>query len=169
MPEPSLAVSQPTTLEWLNAHGQGVRVEFQKNGDRFGHTIFGVRDGELTPLLTSVEGTPDEIALPSPSFAELHQQGDTVFLSGATTLGHWSMSVEVVEGRLLFDVACRLKRQTEWLGSTYQIGASDYCLQCQDDTSWERESDLLTIFPKVREAGNYPATMQWRYSIATSK
>ncbi len=168
MPEPTLAATQPTTLEWLDAQGHGVRVAFQKNGDRFRHTIFAVRDGELTPLLTSVEGTPEEIALPSPSFAELHQQGETVFLSGATTQGHWSMSVEVAEGQLLFDVACRLKRQTEWLGSTYQIGESDYCLQCQDDTSSERESDLLTLFPKVREAKNYPATMQWRYTIATS-
>ncbi len=162
MAEASLAFSQ----EILNKNGEGLRIEYQKRGDRFAHTIFAVRDGEATPLLTSVEGTPVEIAPASPTFAELHQQGDTIFLSGATTLGHWSMSVEVAGGQFLFDVACRLKRQTEWLGSTYRIHTPDYCLQCQEDTSWEREGDLLTVFPKVREAQSYPATRQWKFACS---
>jgi len=134
MAEPTSAVSQPTTLECLDVRGQGVRVEFHKRGDRYGHTIFRVRNGEEVPLLESVEGTPEAIAPTSPPFADLHQQGETIFLSGATTYGHWSMSVEEVDGRLLFDVACRLMHPVEWLGSTYRITASENFLKLRDDT-----------------------------------
>ncbi len=169
MPEASLAVSLPTTLEWLNAKGQGVRVEFQKNGDRFGHTISGVRDGEATLLLKSIEGTPNEIAPSSPPFAELHQQGETIFLSGATTLGHWSMSVEVVDGRLLFDVACRLKSEANWLGNTYRVVGEDRLLEPGDATVATLQQDTLLIMPLPSTDDRFPATIQWRYSIATRK
>ena len=165
MPETSLTI----TLESLNTQGHGVRVEFQKNGDRFGHTIFGVHDGQATPLLTSIEGTSDEIAPPSPPFAELHQQGEIVFLSGATTLGHWSMSVEVVEGRLLFDVACRLKKKPEWLGSTYRVAEEGYLLEPESPAQVTLRQGKQLITPSIPSDQNFPATIQWRYAIATHK
>jgi len=133
-----------TMLECLNARKNGVRIEFCKRGDRFEHTIFGVRDGVVVPLLMSLESSNEEIFPWSPPWAELHRQEDTLFLTGATSQAHWSMSVQPAQlteelssnlfdkryglneppkqlGHFLsFDVACRLKAKPKNLGSLYQ-------------------------------------------------
>ncbi len=163
MPETTLANS----LQSLNAQGQGVRVEFQKTGDRFAHTILAVQNGKVTPLLTSIEGTPDDVAPPSPPFAELHQQGEIVFLSGATTLGHWSMSVEVADGRLLFDVACRLKKKPEWLGVTYSVAEEGYLLEPDSPAQVTLQQGKQLVTPSMSAIPDFPATIQWRYTIAS--
>lgn len=169
MAEATHAVSLATTLKVLDAQGQRLRVEFQRNGDRFEHTILGVRDGEETPLLKSIEGTSDEIAPASPPFAELHRQGETVFLSGATTLGHWSMSVQATDGRLKFDVACRLKNKADWLGSTYRVVDENYLLGLEDAAQTKLQQDRLLVMPFISTDDCFPTTIQWRYSIATRK
>jgi hypothetical protein len=169
MPQTTLAYSLPITLECLNVQGQGVRVEFQKTGDRFAHTILALQNGKATPLLTSVEGTPDDVAPPSPPFSELHQQGEIVFLSGATTLGHWSMSVEVAEGRLLFDVACRLKKKPDGLGSTYRVAEGGYLLEPEESAKTTLQDGTQMVTPSMSSDQNFPATIQWRYTIAVSK
>lgn len=161
-----MAAVTDTSLECLDASGNGVRVEFWKQEDRFAHTIFGVSGGKTVPWLTSIEGTPDEFSPPSPPFAELHQQDDILFLSGATTLGHWSMCVQPVEGRLLFDVACRLKGEASSLGSSYQSLAANVAIEPEDGDLREREEDTLMIVPSTQTAITTPRTIQWRYSIA---
>ncbi len=168
MSEPTTqAAPQVSTLECLDGGGQGIRALFQKSGDRFRHTIFSVRDGVAVPLLMSVEGTPNEVVPSSPPFAELHQQDKTLFLSGATTQGHWSMSVEVAEGRLLFDVACRAKSQASNLGSLYCVLAANYVLEPGDATESELGKDVLRISPLSQGASDYPSTLRWRYSLAS--
>jgi|GEM_PF-2911314 len=137
-----------TKLECLNRRGSGVRVEFEKQDDRFTHAIFSVTEDGSLPLLQSLEGSPDDYSPPSPPFAELHRQSDILFLSGATTLGHWSMSVQIAQVKesdfssrlfdkryglneqpkvpeeayyLEFEIACRLKSLPSGLGSAYRI------------------------------------------------
>ena len=89
-----MADLETTVIEQIDAGGNGLRIEFVKQGDRFGHLIYVVRAGETLPILRSIEGDAEDFEPPSPPFAELHRQGELVFLSGATTLGHWSASVE---------------------------------------------------------------------------
>ena len=161
MSEASLAYR----LECLDGQGQGVRVEFQKQGDRFGHTIFAVRDGQPVPQLTSIEGPPDQIAPPNPPFAELHQQDELLFLSGATTLGHWSMSVQAVDGRLLFEVACRLMKEADWLGSTYRVVADNTLLEPGDATQSTLQQSRLLVAPSLQKDARFPTTFQWCYSV----
>jgi len=162
-------------LEALDEHQQGVRVEFQKCGDRFSHRLFSVSGADIQPLLESVEGTPEEIAPLSPPFAELHQQQDMLFLTGATTLGHWSMSVQAIEGRLLFDVACRIKAEASHLGSTYQTPvaqtpvaqplATTSTVESENATITKPTPDTLLIAPSPLTAIDFPTTIQWQYTI----
>lgn len=112
--------SPAAIIECLNDQQRGVRIAFSKQDDRFFHTVFGIRGDQSVPLLNSVEGTPEDDEPPSPPYTELHQQGDLLFLSGATTKGHWSMSVQNAEHVILFDVACRMHSEVANLGSTYK-------------------------------------------------
>ena len=86
--------SPTASVQVLNELQRGVRVDFNWSGDRFRHIIFAIRDQESVPLLESVEGTTNEQAPPSPPLTELHEQDEKVFLTGATSVGHWSLSVE---------------------------------------------------------------------------
>ena len=129
------------SLEVLNGKQRGVRVDFFWTGDRFAHTISGVREGIAEPLLESIEGESDERFKASPPCVELHQQEEAVFLTGATDAGYWSMTVELagsLEGPnlgltdikppteasrkyfVLFDVACRLRAEFGRVGSSYK-------------------------------------------------
>ncbi|MEM8947614.1 MAG: hypothetical protein AAGD11_20760 [Planctomycetota bacterium] len=150
-------------LESLDESGDGLRVEFTKQGDRFGHSLYGMGDGEKTLLLRSIEGSDSDEAPPSPPFAEVHQQCETVFLSGATTAGHWSMSVELHDGTVVFDVACRVKHEVDWLGSRYEIASQTYSLLESDTTTLAVDAEALRLAPLGRKVPNYPATVQWSY------
>jgi len=166
-----MALPAAAALQSSTASRRGVRVEFYRRGDRFGHTIFVV-DGEARqPLLCSCEGADDEIAPPSPPLAELHQQGDILFLTGATTLAHWSMSVEALGNRLVFDVACRWKSEVTRLGSEYLVLDTVYRealdFKLEQATLHELVSDLLRIAPSARKPTTIPATVQWQYTIAS--
>lgn len=134
----SATSSKPAaTLEVLNTKQHGVRVEFYWTGDRFAHTISGVRDNQAEQLLESVEGDPNDRFPASPPCVELHRQEEAIFLTGATDAGHWSMSVEqagkdalsafyqtgIAEYShhfLLFDIACRLRTECGKVASEYK-------------------------------------------------
>ncbi len=159
----------PVVLEALDAQGQGLRVEFQKQGDRFSHKIFAVSNANAQLLLESIEGPPNEVAPPSPPFTELHQQQDTLFLTGATTLGHWSMSVQALDNRLLFDVACRAKSTPNNLGSTYRVLSKGTQLESKNATVTQPTEDTLQITPHHSpKPSPTPTTLQWQYTL-TSK
>lgn len=160
-------------IECLDAQGCGIRVVFQKEGDRFSYTIFGVSNGEERPLLSTVEGSADDFSPPSPPFAELHQQGEMSFLSGATTLGHWSMSVEIRDGKIYFDAACRAHKEIDNLGCTYRVhtsgvDTSEYALELGAATTSESKGGTLHIGPEssaLSAAQKFPTTFQWRFSF----
>ncbi|MGI9430503.1 MAG: hypothetical protein ACR2NM_17715 [Bythopirellula sp.] len=154
--------------EAVDSQGNGLRVEFTKPADRFGHTVLGVRGGEVVPILCSIEGTPEDFAPPSPPLTELHQQPSLTFLTGATSIAHWSMSVEVVEGGIWFDVACRAKRQPPVLGSAYQVVEKQFELEVGATCCVNQSGNLLNILPAA-EASNmeeFPTTFRWRYRIS---
>lgn len=152
-------------IECLDAQGHGIRVVFQKEGDRFSHTVFSVGNGDERPLLSTVEGSADDFSPPSPPFAELHQQGEMSFLSGATTLGHWSMSVELRDGKIRFDAACRAHKEISNLGCTYRVHANAYALELGAATTSACEGDTLHIGPESSTAQKFPTTFQWRFAF----
>ncbi len=185
-------------IEYLDKQGRGLRVEFQKKGDRFGHAIFSIhghstdapdadnpdaddpgadapnandpdaRGSVERPLLTTVEGTPDDFSPPSPPFAELHQQQDASFLSGATSLGLWSMSVEVRDDKICFDVACRAHAEVNNLGSTYRVLGTDYTLESNQATVSKISRDSLHLGPKPSISKDFPQTIQWSFALGFS-
>ncbi len=126
----------PEVLAALDAQGRGVRVEFKKQGDRLGHTLCAVTDQGVVSLCTSVEDTAVACFPASPPWTELYRQQQTLLLTGATSQGHWSLTVraavEIVSQPaavaglqpgshgLIFDVACRLKAEPTTLGSGYR-------------------------------------------------
>lgn len=96
-----MSSQEPTgTLEVLNEAGRGVRVEFHKSGGRFGHVILAIHGEKRFPVLTSVESNKSQLLPHIPCFSEFHQQEQTLFLTGASSAGHWSMSVQVAEARI---------------------------------------------------------------------
>ncbi|MCH8839972.1 MAG: hypothetical protein IH831_04715 [Planctomycetes bacterium] len=130
-----MSSQEPTgALEVLDEAGRGVRVEFHKSGDRLRHVILAIHGEKRFPVLTSFEGNLGQVLPHIPCFLEFHQQGQTLFLTGASSVGHWSMSLQIAEAPfpeegehgcraatqlLSFDVACRLKESGHHVGSEY--------------------------------------------------
>lgn len=187
--------SPPTAIEALDSAGSGVRVEFHWSGDRYAHTIFAVAGDHAVPLLASVEGGPDDLFPPSPSYSELHRQADTLYLGGATSAAYWSMSVEANEAELVFDVACRLKTAAPSLSSLYRpfnettieqvveavvVSLPDTSCKVTISTSASTDDpnclatrqEALDAYAELQISSNqatpnrFPATIQWRYAVS---
>ncbi len=106
-----------------------LRLQFDRRGDRFGHTVFIVdASGEERLLLKSLEGDDSTPWPASPPLQNVHVEkraGDvTVALAvGMAGRSHWSLAVEALPGgELKFDAACRLSELPEQLGSQYSLG-----------------------------------------------
>ncbi len=119
-------------LEVLNESGCGARVEFHWKGDRFFHTLMGIRRNKVHPLLESLEGDAHDQFPPSPCLSQVHQQDQTLFFTGATSECHWSASVQPSKLNLVgespepfdvlsFEFACRLKKQSHQMCGAYRI------------------------------------------------
>ena len=164
-----------SSLESLDQRGNGVRVDFTKRGDRFGHEIYAVGGGKADRVFLSDEGSESEANPATPPFQELHCQGNMLFLTGATTLGHWSMSVGevlVAEDELsrrlfdkryglneppkhpkqrsyvAFEVACRLKSEHDRLGSSY-VKLYNGTTTCDGDNVLTKDTTPALIFGSV--------------------
>ena len=66
-----MAASSSAVLDCLDESGKGLRVEFEKQADRYRHTILSVTEGQTLALLQSIEGTSEELAPASPPFLSL--------------------------------------------------------------------------------------------------
>ena len=119
---------------------RGLRAEFMWRGDRFYHSIYGVKGNKKQLLLTSVEGGLEDVWPPSPPYQEFNdprivsdtQHGSVGLAVGAAGKSFWSLGIEVVETgnpALVFDIACRVKEPPQWLGSTYEFQNVD-ALRC---------------------------------------
>jgi hypothetical protein len=165
----------------------GLRIDFQRRGDRFAHQVSRIFPDRTGGLLFSHEGHPEEAWPASPALQSLNletrpSKGQTAMLVGMAGRSHWSMSVEAdaIQNRLLFDIACRIHDPPAWLGSMYSsINQHDaaWPLDCLTLTAWHGErSDQAILIQIDRLNGTvriparlateaYPQTIRWRYEI----
>lgn len=157
--EPAAVLESPTE------GSTALRVEFLKCGDRFSHIISLVESGRVTPLLDSIEGSPEDFSPLSPPIAEIHQQDKMLFLTGATSIGHWSISLQADAGLLVFDVACRLKKEPTFLGNSYRILNEVFELRPMENSQVVRKGEELIIQLKNASPTSFPATVRWQYGV----
>ena len=174
------------TVQVVRPDGVQLEVSFQKLRDRFQHTISIVRSSSTIALLSSIEGLADDDFPPSPPQQQLsiEQRGEdkVALLVGMAGKSHWSMSVETVQARnaIIFDVACRLTRKPQWLGSSYQLASAlqvdvanrkilldeDSILlnALETDFRFDANHDRLVAEP-LTQGGELPSTVRWRYEF----
>ncbi|HJT36328.1 MAG TPA: hypothetical protein VJ783_30175 [Pirellulales bacterium] len=161
-------------------------IEFRRISDRYSHQIFTGQGGQRRLLLESVEGGGDDPWPPSPPLQELHieRQADgrqVALLVGRAGRSHWSLSVEAFENRLVFDAACRLSAEAEWLGSSYRAPTG---AEISNDgatfaggllriLSATGEGTIISDYGVVRihaerQAATGPRTVRWQYAIEAS-
>lgn len=173
--------------------GEQLRVRFHWVEDRFAHAIELKLGPETVTLLTSCEGTSQQRWPPSPPLQQLHvaelaPDRRAALLLGMAGNSHWSLSVEAERSRpeLIFDVACRVHRRPEQLGSRYR-GFGDVAAhstneltlkphsaqervtvtasKCEGETRIRCEGDDLVI--ACCAAGtSLPQTLRWKYRVA---
>ena len=180
-------------LEVLDEQRRGVRVVFCDSEDRVEHKISTVHGKQSVPVLESIEGNGGQGLPHVPCFQEIYRQGETLFLTGASSIGHWSMSVQVAEARFLsFDVACRLKESVRQVGSEYRLAES---LELRNDEGASTvllvdanekvpgvqllgtepfsssishvDRSNLRLFSSSESPEKLPATVQWRYGVCS--
>jgi hypothetical protein len=111
--------STTATQERLLEAGD-LRVRFYWHLDRYAHEVSRRIDGDWRPLLTSIEGSPQDDWPASPPFQSLHiderDDGRTLaLLVGMAGKSHWSASIEIETREqepttcVSFDVACRVR------------------------------------------------------------
>lgn len=153
-------------LEALDQQGNGLRVVFEKHGDRWRHTIERVQHGLGTVALASLEGDAADDWPPSPPFQELSREtlpdGRTVlFLVGRAGTSHWSASIEAEHAppALVFDIACRHTQRPQQLGSAYSKLAKDVALEALlgHCTAWSMVPEMI--------AQQLPGTTRWKYRV----
>jgi len=118
---------QVRTIDFMDADGTGLRLEFAWRRDRFQHKLAALIDGRAVLLLESVEGS-DEAWPPSPplqqlSIEETRLGARVALLVGMAGRSHWSLSVEPGDEpkSLIFDAACLVRGDVGQLGSAYQF------------------------------------------------
>lgn len=176
-------------LSTRSDRARGLVATFLFRKDRFVTTLSCSTDGNLTPILRSVEGDADERWPPSPVVQELlrHDLGSDSFLAGIGRAGtsHWSLAVTVVEGAIEWDWACRLKAKPDHLGGQYALldgahydassslirGDGRGTVRCesqlggvnfQSDTAGGR----LSVLPDLGESLRFPCTVRWKYRFS---
>ena len=182
-------------LQVLDPDGCGLRVTFFRDGDRYGHEIACLTEGSAATVCLRTELGRDRD--PWPASPPLQQGslepsphgGQMALLIGMAGKSHWSQSVETDPGTtgLTFDVACRVHRQPEWLGSSYRAsrkvaliteagvgvaaapGLQLALISEAPDGSFPSRMDfcgsqvaIAADLSKLR----VPSTVRWRYRIA---
>jgi hypothetical protein len=175
------------------ASGGELYVAFLQLEDRIGHRVGMRRGGIDRPLLTSLESTAEQVWPLSPPLQQCNLQPladgqQAALLVGMAGRSHWSVSISLDPSRQgwLFDVACRVQQEPEWLGSSYRCesrparydsrsaafvidplilticvdqspGVSSPYLNIDDD-------HLAVVQPE--HTGPLPSTHRWKYRIA---
>ena len=147
---------------------EGMRVDFHWQGDRFGHTVSRVRDGQVTAVWRSAP-TDDR----APAFQELHEQttGDgnkILFLSGSGGGAHWSVAVEQDGKAIAFDVAVRVAKGSVAREVVYEKVAEGDAplLGCGHMIGSSRLEESRVIFlPEPTAAAEPPCTLRLKYAF----
>lgn len=157
-------------LAALDYRGNGLRVRFYWQADRYVHRIEAL-DGPLTRvLLESVEGDGKSTWPPSPPLQHVNvswiqsvrEQGHVAMLIGSSGGSHWSVCVAAhdaksrhdnsAETEISFDVACRTGCPPEFLGSTYRSIAGSVALSETMNCAFApAEAPGLAIIPQNAE------------------
>ncbi len=171
-----------------------LRVVFTWSDDRFAHVIEQSNaNGGWRTLLRSREGTPSDPWPPSPPFQQLEPHiagtGLTSLLAvGLAGTSHWSTSVEEIladttetpEARLRFDVACRTKKPSDELTSSYSASGQSWLpygggvvlhtdfdgtvSKLVSDSAISIGGDSLAIRSKTIPS-RHPTTARWSYDF----
>lgn len=158
--------------------GGGLRVEFARRGDRYGHVVYRAGQPDHVgwqPVLESIEGTPDDVWPPSPPLQNIHierrAQGVLVaLLVGMAGTSHWSASIELDPRarRLTFDVACRLQLPPGKLGSTYRGSLQHVAVESLlvNDQRCEMVASVgSTVIQPAHTVTVVPDTVRWCYQV----
>jgi hypothetical protein len=177
------------------AAGDRLHLRFSRRGDRWEHAVHLQSDSEIIWQLNSDEGTADDLWPRSPPFQtlELHTQADGrkfALLVGMAGASHWSASIETdpISQQFVFDVACRVKIEPAWLGSSYVVGASggknnirgpgvaerprietialESTVGCEQPMM-EVEGQRVVVRP-ADKSSLLPRTVRWKYAISAS-
>ena len=109
-----------------------VRMQFNRDGDRWAHQIYLSMGASEQPLMRSLEGTADQIWPPSPPLQDVGRHelptGDAILCVGMAGSSHWSASFSVEAGEnglIKSDIACLTKKSTanRALGSSYRLSS----------------------------------------------
>ena len=218
----SAEVKPAAELSPIDAKGKGVRVQFYWVDDRFRHVIDAVGPDNAVRILESIEGDGEQAWPLSPPYqhltANVKDSGEPVILvTGSAGDCHWSMAIEVAvqtfteDARtnyfgsglqsiepvpfLLFDVACRIKSEPSWLGSSFRapngrecsetgpfVFAEDWILgprlnfvdpdrpevirECRSKIVRSAEgSEIVQVTPPEHRVIRPPATVRWTYGV----
>ena len=158
--------SDTAQLAALDSQGDGLRVVFEKRGDRWQHRIERVNGAAAVTVLQSSEGMATDDWPASPPFQELSQEtlpdGRTVlFLVGRAGTSHWSASIEASQEppQLIFDIACRHTQPPARLGSAYSALAEGLALEALLGQYAESAVMPDTIATRL------PGTTRWKYRV----
>lgn len=161
-------------LRAVNAAGQGLRVVYSFQTDRWQHRIDQVNNERAIPAWQSVEGSahddwPCSPALQDLSLETLPDGRQVIFLVGKAGTSHWSASIEAVAEppQLIFDLACRHGATPGQLGSRYELLASDAAIQfTQSDlasTQVASVDNAFQIAPQLTPDPKPQQTTRWKY------
>ncbi|MDX1945596.1 MAG: hypothetical protein SFU86_09310 [Pirellulaceae bacterium] len=156
-----------------------LRIEFPRVGDRYAQVLSLVSaNGQVMPLLESIEGSPADNWPASPPLQNLHLQDlpdgrRVALLVGMAGRSHWSASIETIPGQaaLLFDIACRTSDPAATLGNRYRLLTaveSRLSFVALADALLHREGDRLTITP-AQASGPAQKTIRWRYQVVLNQ
>ena len=151
----------------------GLRLRFQRVGDRIAHTIEQRVETAQRPdsavELVSVEGTSDDDWPSSPPFQSVHVEqrpnGEQVaLLVGMAGTSYWSASVQLEpSGKLTWDVACRVKAAPRTLGSTYE--RRGLWLPRPIDAVLDVVAPQQQFIIRPVQPWTFPTTLRWRYEL----
>jgi len=179
-------------LEVIGQTGNCLRVTFVWQQDRFAHRIDVLSEDGAAFCLTSEEGDGKDLWPPSPPLQQLSMEEPlpgrrVALLVGMAGKNHWSVSVEEdsPSGSLVFDVACRVLREPDWLGSTYDVSDPAQIHAASDETATVRDLPVLitvepgdggttlnighdgqslSVVPSIVNV-DPPTTVRWKYRV----
>lgn len=115
-------------LQAVDSKGDGLRVVFLWNGDRFAHRIEHSSGNATVVLLESLESSdsrqwPLSPPLQQLSIEERPDDHQVALLVGMSGHSHWSASITASRNdrSLLFEMACRMNDPSASLLSSYRI------------------------------------------------
>ena len=173
-------------IESCDAQGNGLRLEYYWQADRFAHRFLRVRHGEAGECWGESAESPNSEYWPlSPPVQQISLEDingqPTVMGVGATGSGHWSFSVQAA-GLLeefqgfVFDIALKPSKPVESCGSRYKAANDALVVMPLDHvagTLTAKENGGWRIWPRMEDRAaekvvgrtGVSGTVRWAYFI----